>query len=138
MSGGQYTPGTEGQPVQRGNGTPPADRSDKTVQKERRQRDSTPASPAGTPTGEARVSRTGAIWTAVVAALLLLILLIIFILQNQNPVLVSFLGLEGTVPLGVALFIAAGAGGVLVAVAGGARILQLRLNAHRLRATQRK
>ena len=57
---------------------------------------------------------------------MLLILLIIFILQNQEQVLVKFLGLEGSVPLGMALFIASVTGGVLVAAAGGARILQLR------------
>lgn len=137
MSDKQYMPGTEGQPEQSANGTAPIDRSGRAVPKNG-QGDSPPASPAGTPPREPRPTRTGAIWTAVVAALLLLILLIIFILQNQNPVLVSFLGLEGTVPLGVALFIAAVAGGVLVAIAGGARILRLRLNAHRMRATQQK
>jgi len=38
----------------------------------------------------------------------------------------------------MALFIAAVTGAVLVAVAGGARILQLRRNAHRSRAQQRR
>jgi uncharacterized integral membrane protein len=73
----------------------------------------------------------------VVAALVLLILLIIFILQNQDQVAVRYFGLEGFVPLGMALFIASVTGGVLVAVAGGARILQLRRNAH-ARAKQRR
>ncbi len=87
---------------------------------------------------ERKVTRTGVIWVAVVAALVLLILLIIFILQNQELVLVKFLGFEGSVPLGMALFIAAVTGAVLVAVAGGARILQLRRNAHRSRVQQRR
>lgn len=87
---------------------------------------------------ERKVTRTGVIWAAVVAALVLLILLIIFILQNQELVLVKFLGFEGSVPLGMALFIAAVTGAVLVAVAGGARILQLRRNAHRARVQQRR
>jgi uncharacterized integral membrane protein len=80
-----------------------------------------------------RVTRAGVVWAAVVAALVLLILLIIFILQNQDQVAVRYLGLEGSVPLGMALFIASVTGGVLVAIAGGARILQLRSNAHRAR-----
>jgi uncharacterized integral membrane protein len=42
------------------------------------------------------------------------------------------------VPLGMALFIASVTGGVLVAMAGGARILQLRRNAHRARVQQRR
>jgi uncharacterized integral membrane protein len=71
------------------------------------------------------------IWVAVATALVVLVLLIVFILQNQEAVQVKFLGLEGTVALGVALFIAAVAGGVLVAVAGAARILQLRAAARR-------
>lgn len=85
------------------------------------------------PAPRQRVTRAGVVWAAVVAALVLLILLIIFILQNQDQVAVRYLGLEGSVPLGMALFIASVTGGVLVAIAGGARILQLRSNAHRTR-----
>jgi uncharacterized integral membrane protein len=44
---------------------------------------------------------------------------------------VRFFGLEGTLALGTTLFIAAVGGGVLVALAGGARILQLRMGNHR-------
>jgi uncharacterized integral membrane protein len=100
--------------------------------------DSTPSSAARPAPNQAPVTRTGVVWAAVVAALVLLILLIIFILQNQEQVAVRYFALEGFVPLGMALFIASVAGGVLVAVAGGARILQLRRNAHRARSTQRK
>jgi uncharacterized integral membrane protein len=88
------------------------------------------------PAPRQRVTRAGVVWGAVVAALVLLILLIIFILQNQDQVAVKYLGLEGSVSLGMALFIASVTGGVLVAIAGGARILQLRSNAHRARLEQ--
>ncbi|MET3946063.1 putative integral membrane protein [Arthrobacter sp. UYCu512] len=84
-----------------------------------------------------RVTRAGMVWAAVAAALVVLILLIAFILQNQEYVLVKFFGLEGSVPLGIALFIAAVGGGVLVAIAGAARIIQLRLAAHRQRVGRR-
>lgn len=67
------------------------------------------------------------------AALLLLVLLIVFILQNSTKVEVQFLGLTGTIPLGMALLIAAVGGGVLVAIAGIARVAQLRMNARRIR-----
>ena len=63
------------------------------------------------------------VWVAVACALVVLILLIAFILQNQKYVQVKFVGLEGSVPLGIALFIAAVGGGVLVAIAGAARII---------------
>ena len=82
---------------------------------------------------ERRVTRAGMIWVAVASALVVLVLLIIFILQNQELVQVKFLGLEGAVSLGISLFIAAVGGGVLVAVSGAARIIQLRAAAHRRR-----
>jgi uncharacterized integral membrane protein len=79
------------------------------------------------------VTRAGMVWVAVASALVVLILLIVFILQNQDYVQVKFFGLQGAVALGIALFIAAVGGGVLVAIAGAARIIQLRLAAHRQR-----
>jgi len=91
-----------------------------------------PAAPAPAPESR-QVTRAGMVWAAVASALVVLILLIAFILQNQEYVQVKFFGLEGSVPLGVALFIAAVGGGVLVAIAGAARIIQLRLAAHRVR-----
>ncbi|MGX1162850.1 putative integral membrane protein [Arthrobacter sp. SLBN-100] len=100
--------------------------------------DSTPSTAVRPGADQPRVTRAGVVWAAVVAALVLLILLIIFILQNQEQVAVRYFALEGFVPLGMALFIASVAGGVLVAVAGGARILQLRRNAHRSRSAQRR
>jgi uncharacterized integral membrane protein len=66
-------------------------------------------------------------------ALVLLILLIVFILQNSSKVEVHFLGLSGTIPLGMALLIASVGGGVVVAIAGVARVTQLRMGAHRSR-----
>ena len=98
---------------------------------------SRPSEPAPTANGAARrrTTRAGMIWAAVVAALVVFVLLVVFFIQNQDLVLVSFLGLEGPVPLGLALFIAAVAGGVLVAVVGAVRIIQLRAAAHRLRHT---
>jgi uncharacterized integral membrane protein len=94
----------------------------------------TAQAPAPAPAPDTRqVTRAGMVWAAVACALVVLILLIAFILQNQEYVQVKFFGLEGSVPLGIALFIAAVGGGVLVAIAGAARIIQLRLAAHRAR-----
>lgn len=83
------------------------------------------------------VTRAGVVWATIVTALVVLILLIVFFLQNQDTVRVRFLWLDGFVPLGLALFIAAVAGGVLVAVAGAIRILQLRALARRAKRTPR-
>jgi len=83
--------------------------------------------------GASRFTRASAAWVAVAAALLLLILLIVFMLQNSTKVEVHFLGAVGTIPLGLALLIAAVAGGVVVAIAGIVRITQLRVNVRRNR-----
>jgi uncharacterized integral membrane protein len=72
------------------------------------------------------VTRAGMAWVSPVTALALLILLIAFIVQNQDNVRVRFFALEGTISPGMALFIAAVGGGVLVAVAAAVRIIQLR------------
>jgi uncharacterized integral membrane protein len=101
--------------------------------------DEGPAEPTTSEAGDSstprapRVTRASAVWVATGVALLLLILLIVFILQNTTKVEVRFLGLSGTIPLGMALLIAAVGGGVLVAIAGVARITQLRMNARRTR-----
>lgn len=76
--------------------------------------------------GSTRPTRTAALWVAVAIGLVVLVVLITFFVQNQDMITVRFFGLEGTLALGTTLFIAAVGGGVLVALAGGARILQLR------------
>ncbi|MDQ6753341.1 MAG: lipopolysaccharide assembly protein LapA domain-containing protein [Actinomycetota bacterium] len=90
--------------------------------------------PSGPPVAATSpVTRTAAVWVAVAVGLTVLVLLIIFILQNQDQVLVRFLGMQGSLALGVALLIAAVGGGILVALAGGARIIQLRIHDRRRR-----
>ncbi|VXC24459.1 conserved hypothetical protein [Arthrobacter sp. 9V] len=81
--------------------------------------------------GHDRPTRTAALWVAVAVGLVVLVMLIVFFVQNQDMITVRFFGLEGTLALGTTLFIAAVGGGVLVALAGGARILQLRIAGHR-------
>ncbi len=79
------------------------------------------------------VTRASAAWVATAIALLLLVMLIVFILQNSTRVEVHYLGLAGSLPLGMALLIAAVGAGVLVAIAGGARVTQLRRKVRRAR-----
>ena len=86
-----------------------------------------------TPTVKRRVgnTRTGGLWAALILSAVVLIFLLVFILQNSEPVSISFLWLTGTLPTGVALLFAAIAGILLVAVPGTGRILQLRRQAKR-------
>lgn len=88
----------------------------------------------GAPPDKAQgLTRASAAWVGTAATLLLLVMLIVFILQNPTRVEVSYLGFTGSLPLGVALLLAAVGGGVLVAIAGVSRVLQLRMNARRIR-----
>ncbi|MEV6495658.1 lipopolysaccharide assembly protein LapA domain-containing protein [Actinoplanes sp. NPDC051633] len=86
--------------------------------------DGTPPAHAGPPVPR---SRTGGLWVAAVAFAAVLLLLLIFVLQNGQRADVSFLGIHGKLPLGVALLLAAVFGVLLVALPGTARIVQLRL-----------
>jgi uncharacterized integral membrane protein len=78
-----------------------------------------------------RRTRISAFWVALVVSLLVLVLLIVFILQNSKHTIVSYFGAHANLPLGVALLIAAVIGGLVVAFAGVARILQLRTKTRR-------
>ena len=98
-----------------------------------RQAHSAPSEPVSTesprphPTGRTRISAT---WVAVIIATLVLVLLLVFILQNTESVKVSYFTAEGTMPLGVALLLAAVGGVLLAGLVASLRIWQLR---HRLR-----
>ncbi|SKC68870.1 LapA family protein [Krasilnikoviella flava] len=81
--------------------------------------------------GKAPRSRAGAAWVGICIAALILVALIVFMLQNIQLVLVSFLGMEGTVPLAVALLIAGAGVGVIALVVGTVRIAQLRRRVQR-------
>lgn len=75
-------------------------------------------------------SRAGAVWVGICIAALVLVALIIFMLQNTQPVLVSFLGMQGTVPLALALLIAGVGVGIIALIIGTVRIAQLRRRLH--------
>lgn len=92
--------------------------------------DATTIGPSGRPSGRARAprSRIGGVWIALIAAAVVLLFLLIFVLQNGQRVEVSFLGADGTLPMGVALLLAAVFGVLLVALPGTARIIQLRMS----------
>ncbi|WP_179778023.1 lipopolysaccharide assembly protein LapA domain-containing protein [Amycolatopsis endophytica] len=76
-------------------------------------------------------TRISGTWVAVIIAVLVLVVLLIFILQNPTRTELTFLGATGTLPVGVAMLLAAIAGALLIALIGSARILQLRHAAHR-------
>jgi lipopolysaccharide assembly protein A len=89
------------------------------------------ASPKTTTANLVPHTRTGAAWFGVCAAALLFVVLIVFMLQNTRSVEVTFLWLHGSVPLALALLIAAVGATILAATVGAARITQLRRLARR-------
>lgn len=96
-----------------------------------------PAPPATPPADPDPVRRTraGYAWIGIIAFSVMLVLLLIFILQNTQPVEISYFGADGSLPLAVAMLLAAVAGVLLTAIAGTLRIWQLRRH---LRRTSRR
>jgi putative membrane protein len=79
-----------------------------------------------TGTRAASRSRISGLWVGLILSAIVLAFLLVFILQNGDPVQITFLGWAGALPTGVALLFAAVAGVLLVAIPGSVRILQLR------------
>ncbi|WP_343601592.1 lipopolysaccharide assembly protein LapA domain-containing protein [Mycobacterium sp.] len=71
-------------------------------------------------------TRAGALWAALTAGFLILIVLLIFITQNTESAQFAFFGWRWTLPLGVAMLLAAVAGGLITVFVGTARMYQLR------------
>lgn len=76
-------------------------------------------------------SKTGYTWTGLVIAALLGILVLIFILQNPDKADMQLLFWNFAIPLGVLVLLSAIIGALVMALVGGARIIQLRRAAKR-------
>jgi uncharacterized integral membrane protein len=85
--------------------------------------------PAAAKSAKIKRTRVSGTWIAVIVAIVVLAFLLVFILQNLDTATVHFLGAQGSMPLAVAMLFAVIAGAALVALIGGARILQLRKQA---------
>jgi len=123
-------------PVQR-NTTPPSRSS--TAVPTAPGESSTPRERNSSGTGQQRTSvrsrsRLGATWVGICFGAVVLLLLLVFMLQNTQPVDVSFLGWTGTAPLALTLLIAALGAAAVTLVLGSVRIGQLR---HRLARARR-
>lgn len=85
-----------------------------------------PSKPTAPPESPVKFTRAGALWSAMIVGFLVLIVLLVFIAQNTDTAEFAFLGWRWTLPLGVAILLAAVCGGLLTVAAGTARIFQLR------------
>ena len=78
------------------------------------------------PESAVKFTRAASLWTSLTMGFLILIVLLIFITQNTTSVQLAFLHWHGSLPLGVAILLAAVGGGLLTVLVGTARIYQLR------------
>lgn len=89
-----------------------------------------PAPPPVTPTplevAEVKLTKAGALWSSLIFGLLILTILLVFITQNTDTTSFAFLGWHWTLPLGVAILLAAVCGSAITVLVGAARIFQLR------------
>lgn len=114
--------------------------SDRPASPEQPHRATPPAgqAPAAAPTPESvRFTRAAALWTSLTIGFVILIVLLIFIAQNTASAQLAFLGWRWTLPLGVAILLAAVCGGLITVLVGTARIYQLRRAAKRDLMTRR-
>ncbi|NKY45273.1 LapA family protein [Nocardia cerradoensis] len=91
----------------------------------------TPPSTAPARRNRALKTRAGYTWVALVAAAVIGVLLLIFILQNLDQVRIHLFFWQFNLPLGVTLLLSVIAGALVMALAGGWRIMQLRRAAKR-------
>ena len=85
-----------------------------------------PEKPVIPPNEASKFTRAGALWTALALGFVVLILLLVFIMQNTDTTTIHMFGWAWQVPVGVALLLAAIAGGLLTFLVGTVRIMQLR------------
>lgn len=71
-------------------------------------------------------TRISTAWVALIGGAIAVILLLVFVLENSTPGDFAFLGMHFTLPLGVAVLLAAVCGVIVTAIIGTARIHQIR------------
>ena len=76
-------------------------------------------------------TRLSGVWVSVIVGVVVFVFLLVFILQNTKSVKVSFLTVSGSMPLGVALLLAAIGGVLLAGLVASLRIWQLRHRLHK-------
>ena len=76
----------------------------------------------GVPHSAVKRTRVSAAWTALGLGFVILTVLLIFVAQNIESVQLDFLRWQGCLPLGVAILLAAVAGGLLTVAIGSVQI----------------
>lgn len=84
------------------------------------------STPPATHPADVKFTRAGALWVSLILGFLILIVLLTFIAQNTAQTAFTFLTWHWNLPLGVAILLAAVAGGLITALVSAARMFQLR------------
>lgn len=92
----------------------------------------------GPPHHPIKRARIRGLWIAIIIFAVVLLFLLIFILQNNRDANISYLGMHGHMPLGVALLLAAVCGALLAILAAAVRIAQLHSAARKHRRAEAK
>ncbi|MGN7134241.1 LapA family protein [Rhodococcoides corynebacterioides] len=87
--------------------------------------------PAGKTPDGVKHTRAAALYTGLVVGAIVLVVLMVFILQNLDSVPIHLFGWTFDLPVGIGMLLAAVAGALVMAAAGGVRILQVRRAAKR-------
>ncbi len=82
--------------------------------------------PSAVQAEDVKFTRTAALWSSLILGFLILIVLLIFITQNTVSTPFTFLTWHWSLPLGVAILLAAVLGGLITALVSAGRIFQLR------------
>jgi uncharacterized integral membrane protein len=75
---------------------------------------------------DVKFTRAAALWSSLITGFVILIVLLIFITQNTASTTFTFANWHWNLPLGVAILLAAVAGGLVTALVSAARMFQLR------------
>lgn len=78
---------------------------------------------------------SGTVWAALILGVIILILLLVFIIQNNVSTGFHYMAWDFSLPLGVAILLAAIAGALVMALAGSVRMFTL---GHRLRRLEKE
>lgn len=91
------------------------------------------AGPRSDPKLDGHDSGPGAgVWAALIVGILVLILLLIFILQNMDDISINYLPWTFSLPLGVAMLLAAIAGALVMGLVGSVRLFALNRRVRKL------
>lgn len=83
-------------------------------------------------------STTAGLWVALILGALLLILLLVFVVQNNTPASFQYFQWSFTLPLGVAMLVAAVAGALIMAAVGSVRMMQMSWQLRKYRKQQER